>query len=462
MNSKKVIIGILIVCIIIGLDINPYRPSLEEAVPNIEGKWIINQDEEKEVLASVDLGRTIVLDDRGQKEIGYVLEFSGQKGMLSRDGSKSQEVVSGTILNRVGTYYLVSKEEESKETITKIEIVGEPWQDYHRVSNQDELEEVLKRALEEFSTTFSLQLMYGELTLEEVNARLFSTIENLMKQYPKLVFESYTITGRSEIDPIVEVEITYPIEDIEKLKIYEQMIENQTLELLTNFADQKEQDYEREWQIYQYVIEKIEYSQEFPLPMTHTLYGALIEGVAVCDGYAKSVMYLLNNVGIPTELVVGEAENVLHAWNKVKIQDEYYYVDATWGDLEENQIGGFYNYFNENRNYMEETHSWDEESEGEATNIGYTFINLPLEREDLHKVSDRGEWEVVLNQFKKDRSEEASVIFYDVEKNKWDTQEIIADLCNQLESSLEYHITEKYEALIISYRLYKEIDRVRE
>ena len=62
----------------------------------------------------------------------------------------------------------------------------------------------------------------------------------------------------------------------------------------------------------------------------YTAYGALIEGNAVCQGYAMAYNLLLNKVGIETEYVTSSTIN--HGWSLVKIGETWYHVDVTWDD----------------------------------------------------------------------------------------------------------------------------------
>jgi hypothetical protein len=64
--------------------------------------------------------------------------------------------------------------------------------------------------------------------------------------------------------------------------------------------------------------------------VSHTMAGALADGLAVCDGYSKSYIYLLSKIGVDATMVVSTDLN--HAWNHVKIGDSYYNVDVTWND----------------------------------------------------------------------------------------------------------------------------------
>ncbi len=66
--------------------------------------------------------------------------------------------------------------------------------------------------------------------------------------------------------------------------------------------------------------------------------GVFIDGKAVCAGYAKAMQFLLQKCGIESAYAAGEIckENGTlgggHAWNIVKIDGDYYYLDTTWDD----------------------------------------------------------------------------------------------------------------------------------
>lgn len=65
----------------------------------------------------------------------------------------------------------------------------------------------------------------------------------------------------------------------------------------------------------------------------YTAYGALMEGNAVCQGYAMAYNLLLNKVGIKTDYVTSVIpDQGSHGWSLVKIGDTWYHVDVTWDD----------------------------------------------------------------------------------------------------------------------------------
>ncbi len=60
------------------------------------------------------------------------------------------------------------------------------------------------------------------------------------------------------------------------------------------------------------------------------MYGALVDGYAVCEGYTKAYAYLLEKIGMKVEFC--SSEELVHAWNIVYIDGEPYHVDVTWDD----------------------------------------------------------------------------------------------------------------------------------
>lgn len=82
----------------------------------------------------------------------------------------------------------------------------------------------------------------------------------------------------------------------------------------------------------------------------------LISKKSVCEGYANLFKQICDLLKIPCEKVHGYARGLYktslnedtspnHAWNIVKIQDEWYYIDCTWGSgaLNQNKAQSGYN-----------------------------------------------------------------------------------------------------------------------
>lgn len=81
---------------------------------------------------------------------------------------------------------------------------------------------------------------------------------------------------------------------------------------------------------YNYVLQTI------PEP-SYGMEGAVLYGKAVCQGYAEAFSYFMDALGIENEMVTGTANNgnglwIGHAWNKVKLDGKWYFIDVTWDD----------------------------------------------------------------------------------------------------------------------------------
>lgn len=122
---------------------------------------------------------------------------------------------------------------------------------------------------------------------------------------------------------------TYIYNQQEK-ELKEKQIEEAVEIILENIALDAT-DYEK----VKYVYDTIIYNTEYDLNAVdnQNICSVFLNHSSVCQGYAKAFQYLLNILKVPTMLVTGTVETGEgHAWNLVKVNNEYYYVDATWGD----------------------------------------------------------------------------------------------------------------------------------
>lgn len=80
-----------------------------------------------------------------------------------------------------------------------------------------------------------------------------------------------------------------------------------------------------------------------------TAYYPLLNGKAICEGYARAMQLLLDKAGIENYLIVGDATSdgttEAHMWNIVNINGKNYHLDVTWDDSDDtDEIS--YLYFN--------------------------------------------------------------------------------------------------------------------
>lgn len=65
------------------------------------------------------------------------------------------------------------------------------------------------------------------------------------------------------------------------------------------------------------------------LEPNHSIYGVFVNRMAVCEGYAEAMTWLLRRVGVDCITCLGGE----HAWNLIRIDGVYHHFDVTWDDL---------------------------------------------------------------------------------------------------------------------------------
>ena len=132
-------------------------------------------------------------------------------------------------------------------------------------------------------------------------------------------------------------------------------------------------DLEKVEAIYDYLVLNIQYDDravqiaETPGSIWAEYDAFFLEGVfdnkkAVCDGIAKAFTLLCAIEGIPCVEVVGDS----HAWNRVKVNNVWYVIDATHGNL---------HLANSDKSIMDHAHFLM--SDAEKASLGYDSISYP-------------------------------------------------------------------------------------
>lgn len=92
--------------------------------------------------------------------------------------------------------------------------------------------------------------------------------------------------------------------------------------------------------IHDYIALHTRYDYTFTNSNMHNSYGALVNGIAVCQGYALAYIDLLREVGVESYFV--SSSNLNHGWNAINTESGWYYSDVTWDDPRPN-IGEYTN-----------------------------------------------------------------------------------------------------------------------
>lgn len=166
---------------------------------------------------------------------------------------------------------------------------------------------------------------YGEGDID----RIFQCVLN---DHPELFYVegySYTKYTRGERTTAVDFSGTYSA-DRETAEEKRAAIEAAVEEILSGIDGNVDQ-YTRVKYVYDTIIRDTDYRLD--APDNQNIYSVFVNHLSVCQGYAKATQYLLNRLGVECTLVLGAVDTGEgHAWNLVKVDGSYYYVDTTWGD----------------------------------------------------------------------------------------------------------------------------------
>ena len=124
-------------------------------------------------------------------------------------------------------------------------------------------------------------------------------------------------------------------------------------------AENKER-YEAVKVLHDYLVHNVKYDKNY-LDISHTPEGVMRNGLAVCDGYTRTMRLLLSMLEIENDIATGYAGRESHAWNQVKMEDGWYHVDVTWDDpiMSGGEDTIQYVYFFKNDEDMKKTHVWE-------------------------------------------------------------------------------------------------------
>ena len=156
------------------------------------------------------------------------------------------------------------------------------------------------------------------------------------------LFHTNKVSGLLRDGLLSEIKFEYLIEPSE----YQQMVSQIDAKIASVIeeANNIDDEYERALLIYNYIKENVSYVNYDN--NSYNIYGALINGKSVCEGYSEALTYMFKKAGIPALTVTGKVQ-VNHSWNMAEINGSWYYLDLTFDDSTktQNPDGLYLNYF---------------------------------------------------------------------------------------------------------------------
>ena len=205
----------------------------------------------------------------------------------------------------------------------------------------------------------------------------FATLQQIQAEHPEIYYvtnggSTFWTSGRLELKyDFTKDQITATNDQISQ--IADNVIKNNITSNMTDFEKVKA--------IHDYIVLNTAYDPRLASTGTvpdesHRIDGLFLKGYAVCDGYAKSMQYLLQKIGVDVLYIEGDSRGIGHAWNKVKIDGVWYSLDATWDDPTPDRKGVIsYQYFLIPDSQLAKDHTWDDAAFPDATSTKYIFMS---------------------------------------------------------------------------------------
>ena len=203
--------------------------------------------------------------------------------------------------------------------------------DNFKVKNTQDIKNVYYTVFNSGMTTFTFYCASGyDNCIDDVNyisnnQKLLSHINNFVPVFNsfKNVETKFDNLGKVTINTV----LTYNDEVIANI------VNNKINDIIKEKINDSQTDEEKIKIIHDYIINNAKYDSDRSdkrITKYHSdiAYGPLIEGYAICGGYADAFKIFLDKLGIPNFKI--SSEN--HVWNVVKINDKWLHVDLTWDD----------------------------------------------------------------------------------------------------------------------------------
>lgn len=213
--------------------------------------------------------------------------------------------------------------------------------------------ETMPETLDESDNTLTVSMEGNQVTTDEL-AEIYYAIQ---QDHPEFFWISkYNYTYLPEDNQVQQIILTSTMTK-DEIAQNQQKLDTWTEQVLANLPGG---DYSNAIYLHDYIIENTTYNLNAPNNQNLI---SVIDGESVCAGYAKAYQYLLNQAGLFATTVIGTVENgQAHAWNLVKLDGEYGWVDVTWDDPNyDNESFAYtsYLYFGQSTDEINKTHTLD-------------------------------------------------------------------------------------------------------
>lgn len=207
--------------------------------------------------------------------------------------------------------------------------------------------------------------------------------EDIAQEDDVIIASEYKIKSTKELSD------AYVNGTVEKLKSEDKETIDLADKILKEITKDNMTDYEKELAVYQWMIKNIKIDESGMAAVQKkkdelsTPNGVLKNQKAVCVGYATTFRLFMQMMKIDCKVV--HSMDLSHSWNEVKLEDDWYFVDA-YSDVNSENFANF----NLNDEMCLESYEWNREFFPAAAGVKYNYACMNNQKEtDVYKISKR-------------------------------------------------------------------------
>lgn len=210
------------------------------------------------------------------------------------------------------------------------------------VKNSDDFYEVVRYGLINFIDSLTLDISKYSGSYKNDFSDVYAKAKASAEEFTGVKFYSSKLRySTRNTQMTLTFEYKYSEDEFKKRLENVNAALNKARHIVARSITPKMTEFDKELTLHDYIANNTRYDYESyvkdAIPdSSFDEYGALVLGVAVCEGYARAMQLMCDLSGIECIIVNGHSLNngirELHAWNIVKIDGEYYHVDVTSDD----------------------------------------------------------------------------------------------------------------------------------
>lgn len=178
--------------------------------------------------------------------------------------------------------------------------------------------------------TESLKLQLDRMSVYEFHlseSELFEIIDRVMKTNPNFYYVEnkfyYTADATGVVREITPVYL-YSAEEVRNIRSF---CDNEIEKILFS-VDDSMSDLQKVLTLHEYMCENFRYDDSFE---SGNMYDMLRTGKGTCQAFTLTYMELLSRIGVESSYAY--SDEIMHIWNLVKLDGEWYHVDLTWDNV---------------------------------------------------------------------------------------------------------------------------------